>query len=137
MKDMSIFKAFAEAREAPRLTGIKLFLDGDTAAGTAELAGVGLVLLTHGHPDHAEGAAPFAQRVGAPVAALATTMLWASIILPMTPPELLAAAMSVGSTPTWLAVDKDTFSGRMLERPQRASIAIQAQEQLVVELYSK
>ena len=42
-----------------------------------------------------------------------------------------------GATPTWLAVDKDTFSGRMLERPQRASIAIQAQEQLVVELYSK
>ncbi len=44
---------------------------------------------------------------------------------------------SRGATPTWLAVDKDTFSGRMLERPQRASIAIQAQEQLVVELYSK
>lgn len=42
-----------------------------------------------------------------------------------------------GTTPTWLAVDKDTFSGRMLERPQRASISIQAQEQLVVELYSK
>jgi glyoxylase-like metal-dependent hydrolase (beta-lactamase superfamily II) len=31
---------------------------------------VGLVLLTHGHPDHAEGAVPFAVRVGAPVAAL-------------------------------------------------------------------
>lgn len=44
---------------------------------------------------------------------------------------------SRGATPAWLAVDKDTFSGRMLERPQRASIAIQAQEQLVVELYSK
>lgn len=56
--------------------------------------------------------------------------------------ELLAvqSALEVasrGATPTWLAVDKDTFSGRMLERPQRASIAIQAQEQLVVELYSK
>lgn len=56
--------------------------------------------------------------------------------------ELVAvqAALEVasrGATPTWLAVDKDTFSGRMLERPQRASIAIQAQEQLVVELYSK
>src|SRR5438128_311806 len=35
----------------------------------------------------------------------------------------------------WLAVDKDTFSGRMLERPQRATIPIAAQEQLVVELY--
>jgi len=42
-----------------------------------------------------------------------------------------------GATPTWLAVDKDTFSGRMLERPQRQSIPIAAQEQLVVELYSK
>jgi len=42
-----------------------------------------------------------------------------------------------GATPSWLAVDKDSFSGRMLERPQRAGIPIAAQEQLVVELYSK
>ena len=42
-----------------------------------------------------------------------------------------------GQQPTWLAVDKDTFSGRMLERPQRAMIPVAAQEQLVVELYSK
>ena len=42
-----------------------------------------------------------------------------------------------GQAPAWLAVDKDTFSGRMLERPQRAMIPIAAQEQLVVELYSK
>jgi small subunit ribosomal protein S4 len=38
---------------------------------------------------------------------------------------------------SWLAVDRDTFSGWMLERPQRPSIPIAAQEQLVVELYSK
>lgn len=44
---------------------------------------------------------------------------------------------SRGSSPSWLAVDRDTFSGRMLERPVRASIPIAAQEQLVVELYSK
>jgi small subunit ribosomal protein S4 len=53
---------------------------------------------------------------------------------------IVAAALEVaarGATPAWLAVDKDTFSGRMLERPQRASIPIAAQEQLVVELYSK
>lgn len=31
---------------------------------------VAQVLLTHGHPDHAEGAAAFAERVGAPVRAL-------------------------------------------------------------------
>jgi len=37
----------------------------------------------------------------------------------------------------WLAVDAESFSGRMLERPQRASIPVAAQEQLVVELYSK
>ena len=42
-----------------------------------------------------------------------------------------------GASPSWLAVDRDTFSGRMLERPTRPSIAIAAQEQLVVELYSK
>jgi small subunit ribosomal protein S4 len=42
-----------------------------------------------------------------------------------------------GAPLAWLAVDRDTFSGRMLERPQRANIPIAAQEQLVVELYSK
>ena len=53
---------------------------------------------------------------------------------------MVASALEVaarGAAPSWLAVDKDTFSGRMLERPQRASIPIAAQEQLVVELYSK
>ena len=52
----------------------------------------------------------------------------------------VAAAMdqaSRGAPLSWLAVDRDTFSGRMLEKPQRASIPIAAQEQLVVELYSK
>jgi small subunit ribosomal protein S4 len=42
-----------------------------------------------------------------------------------------------GASPSWLAVDRSTFSGRMLERPTRPNIAIAAQEQLVVELYSK
>jgi small subunit ribosomal protein S4 len=42
-----------------------------------------------------------------------------------------------GATPSWIAVDRDTFSGRMLERPARESIPIAAQEQLIVELYSK
>ncbi len=53
---------------------------------------------------------------------------------------IVAAALEVasrGAAPAWLAVDKDTFSGRMLERPQRQAIPIAAQEQLVVELYSK
>jgi small subunit ribosomal protein S4 len=42
-----------------------------------------------------------------------------------------------GAPLAWLAVDRESFSGRMLERPQRASIPVAAQEQLVVELYSK
>jgi small subunit ribosomal protein S4 len=44
---------------------------------------------------------------------------------------------SRGAPLSWLAVDRESFSGRMLERPQRTSIPIAAQEQLVVELYSK
>jgi small subunit ribosomal protein S4 len=42
-----------------------------------------------------------------------------------------------GASPSWLAVDRATLSGRMLERPSRPNIPIAAQEQLVVELYSK
>ncbi len=38
---------------------------------------------------------------------------------------------------SWIAVDKDTFSGKMLERRSRTDIPIAAQEQLIVELYSK
>ena len=44
---------------------------------------------------------------------------------------------SRGAPLSWLAVDRETFSGRMLERPSRPNIPIAAQEQLVVELYSK
>jgi small subunit ribosomal protein S4 len=53
---------------------------------------------------------------------------------------LVQAAMdqaSRGAPLSWIAVDRDTFSGRMLEKPQRTAIPIAAQEQLVVELYSK
>ncbi|MFN2400313.1 MAG: 30S ribosomal protein S4 [Gemmatimonadaceae bacterium] len=52
----------------------------------------------------------------------------------------IAVAMeqaSRGARLSWIAVDKDTFSGRMLERPARTDIPIAAQEQLIVELYSK
>jgi small subunit ribosomal protein S4 len=38
---------------------------------------------------------------------------------------------------SWIAVDKEAFSGKMLERPGRADIPVAAQEQLIVELYSK
>ena len=42
-----------------------------------------------------------------------------------------------GAPLSWIAVDRDTFSGRMRARPQRTSIPIAAPAQLVVELYSK
>jgi small subunit ribosomal protein S4 len=41
------------------------------------------------------------------------------------------------STVRWLALDEGTRTGRMLERPTRADIPLAAQEQLIVELYSK
>jgi small subunit ribosomal protein S4 len=41
------------------------------------------------------------------------------------------------STVRWLAVDEGSRTGRMLERPTRADIPLAAQEQLIVELYSK
>ncbi|MDQ6886298.1 MAG: 30S ribosomal protein S4 [Gemmatimonadota bacterium] len=44
---------------------------------------------------------------------------------------------SRGAPLSWIAVDRGTFSGRMLERPSRTDIPIAAQEQLIVELYSK
>ncbi len=42
-----------------------------------------------------------------------------------------------GAPLSWIAVDRDTYSGRVLERPGRHDIPIAAQEQLIVELYSK
>ena len=44
---------------------------------------------------------------------------------------------SRGAPLSWIAVDRESFSGRVLEKPARTSIPIAAQEQLVVELYSK
>ena len=38
---------------------------------------------------------------------------------------------------SWLDVDTEKASGRLLERPTREAIPINAQEQLIVELYSK
>jgi small subunit ribosomal protein S4 len=37
----------------------------------------------------------------------------------------------------WLRLDKAKLEGEMLERPKRADIPVTAQEQLIVELYSK
>jgi small subunit ribosomal protein S4 len=42
-----------------------------------------------------------------------------------------------GQPVSWLSVDAEKASGRLLERPTRDAIPINAQEQLIVELYSK
>jgi small subunit ribosomal protein S4 len=42
-----------------------------------------------------------------------------------------------GQPVSWLSVDNEKAAGRLLERPTRETIPINAQEQLIVELYSK
>ena len=44
---------------------------------------------------------------------------------------------SRGQPVSWLSIDTEKASGRLLERPTREAIPINAQEQLIVELYSK
>ncbi len=54
--------------------------------------------------------------------------------------DVVAAALdlaSKGQTVAWLAVDRDARTGRITERPTRDTIPVAAEEQLIVELYSK
>ena len=51
--------------------------------------------------------------------------------------KLAQEAASRGQPVSWLSVDTDKAAGRMTERPTREAIPINAQEQLIVELYSK
>jgi small subunit ribosomal protein S4 len=51
--------------------------------------------------------------------------------------KLAQEAASRGQPVSWLSVDADKAAGRVLERPTREAIPINAQEQLIVELYSK
>jgi small subunit ribosomal protein S4 len=44
---------------------------------------------------------------------------------------------SRGSPVKWLSIDNDNASGRLTELPTRDAIPVNAQEQLIVELYSK
>src|SRR5262245_30324795 len=44
---------------------------------------------------------------------------------------------SRGQPVSWLSIDSTNAAGRMIERPTRDAIPINAQEQLIVELYSK
>jgi small subunit ribosomal protein S4 len=54
--------------------------------------------------------------------------------------DVVAASLelaSKGQPVSWIAVDRDAKTGRVTERPTRDAIPIAAEEQLIVELYSK
>jgi small subunit ribosomal protein S4 len=55
----------------------------------------------------------------------------------LTSVKVAQEAASRGQPVKWLAVDAEKATGRMTERPTREAIPINAQEQLIVELYSK
>jgi small subunit ribosomal protein S4 len=51
--------------------------------------------------------------------------------------KLAQEAATRGQPVSWLSVDNEKAAGRLIERPTREAIPINAQEQLIVELYSK
>ena len=51
--------------------------------------------------------------------------------------KLAQESAARGQPVSWLSVDGDKAAGRLVERPTRDTIPINAQEQLIVELYSK
>jgi small subunit ribosomal protein S4 len=51
--------------------------------------------------------------------------------------KLAQESASRGAPVSWLSVDQEKAAGRLVERPTRETIPINAQEQLIVELYSK
>jgi small subunit ribosomal protein S4 len=54
--------------------------------------------------------------------------------------DLVAASLELaarGQPVSWIAVDREARVGRVTERPTRDAIPIAAEEQLIVELYSK
>ena len=55
----------------------------------------------------------------------------------MVPVKVAQEMATRGSSLTWLAVDHQKFAGRMTMVPTRDAIPTNAQEQLIVELYSK
>ncbi|MFZ0428726.1 MAG: 30S ribosomal protein S4 [Acidobacteriota bacterium] len=54
-------------------------------------------------------------------------------------PLIIAAMEDVAGrgVPAWLTLDRENFTGRVLELPNREEIKIPIEEQLIVELYSK
>lgn len=55
----------------------------------------------------------------------------------MVPVKLAQEMATRGASLTWLSVDHQKFAGRMTMQPTRDAIPTNAQEQLIVELYSK
>jgi small subunit ribosomal protein S4 len=51
--------------------------------------------------------------------------------------KLAQESAARGQPVSWLSIDAEKAAGRLLERPTREMIPINAQEQLIVELYSK
>jgi small subunit ribosomal protein S4 len=51
--------------------------------------------------------------------------------------ELAKDIASHQNAPTWLQIDRDNFTGRIVSLPKREEIQIPVNEQLIVELYSK
>ena len=54
--------------------------------------------------------------------------------------DVVAASLELaakGQPVSWISVDRDAKAGRITERPTRDAIPIAAEEQLIVELYSK
>jgi len=51
--------------------------------------------------------------------------------------KLAQESWSRGAPVSWLSIDQEKAAGRLVERPTRETIPINAQEQLIVELYSK
>src|SRR6266849_4842943 len=51
--------------------------------------------------------------------------------------KLAQESAARGAPVSWLSVDREKAAGRLVERPTRETIPINAQEQLIVELYSK
>ena len=53
------------------------------------------------------------------------------------PVKMAQESAARGQPVSWISVDNEKAAGRVTERPTREAIPINAQEQLIVELYSK
>ena len=51
--------------------------------------------------------------------------------------EMAKEFASHGTQPSWLEVNRDNYTGRVLSLPKREDIQLPVNEQLIVELYSK